>query len=90
MSWVLAFICATSVGQQFAQPVQLHRQRRIAALHPVGELEVLLDEGLRARNPAWGIRALEDVVREAQEAGLCLHTRVPMPANNLLLVFGRG
>ncbi len=47
------------------------------------------DQDLRRRNAAWGIRALEDVAREAQGAGLCLHTRVPMPANNLLLVFKR-
>ena len=48
------------------------------------------DQSLRARNPAWGIRALADVVREAQIAGLRLQTRVPMPANNLLLVFRRA
>jgi hypothetical protein len=52
-----------------------------------GNLE--FDRSLRIRNPAWGIRALEDVVREAQAAGLRLHTRIPMPANNLLLVFKR-
>jgi len=48
------------------------------------------DHDLRRRNPAWGIRALELVAREAQDAGLYLHTRVPMPANNLLLVFRRA
>ena len=47
------------------------------------------DQDLRRRNTAWGVRALEDVAREAQDAGLRLHTRVPMPANNLLLVFKR-
>lgn len=52
-----------------------------------GNLE--FDRSLRIRNPAWGIRALEDVVREARAAGLQLHARIPMPANNLLLVFKR-
>ena len=52
-----------------------------------GNLE--FDRNLRARNRAWGIRALEDVAHQAQAAGLCLHLRVPMPANNLLLVFRR-
>ena len=52
-----------------------------------GNLE--FDRSLRTRNPAWGIRALEDVVREARAAGLQLHARIPMPANNLLLVFKR-
>ena len=46
--------------------------------------------GLRARNPAWGIRTLEEVVQQAGLAGLHLHERVAMPANNLLLVWGRA
>lgn len=45
------------------------------------------DASLRARDPAWGIRALEDVVAEAGRHGLALAQRHPMPANNLLLVF---
>ena len=47
------------------------------------------DEDLRARNPAWGIRRLEDVVAQARRSGLALRERHAMPANNLLLVFGR-
>ncbi|RRH92620.1 DUF938 domain-containing protein [Variovorax beijingensis] len=46
------------------------------------------DEDLQARNPAWGIRRLEDVLAEAHRAGLALRERHAMPANNLLLVFG--
>jgi hypothetical protein len=45
---------------------------------------------LRARNPAWGLRRREDVSREAAKAGLALRERVVMPANNLLLVWGRS
>ena len=48
-----------------------------------------IDQSLRQRNPAWGIRRLEEVAQEAQHAGLRLHSRHAMPANNLLLVFGR-
>ncbi|HVR49965.1 MAG TPA: DUF938 domain-containing protein [Pseudorhodoferax sp.] len=48
------------------------------------------DGDLRRRNPAWGIRAREDVEREAGLAGLRLAQRFPMPANNLLLVFARA
>ena len=48
------------------------------------------DADLRRRNPAWGIRALEDVQREAAAAGLRLAQRHAMPANNLLLVFERA
>lgn len=45
------------------------------------------DESLRARDPSWGIRELEEVVAEASRAGLVLAQRHAMPANNLLLVF---
>jgi SAM-dependent methyltransferase len=48
------------------------------------------DASLRAANPAWGLRALQDVSHEAQQAGLVLQKRLVMPANNLLLVWGRG
>ncbi|MGJ7558068.1 DUF938 domain-containing protein [Variovorax sp. RB2P76] len=49
---------------------------------------VAFDESLRARNPAWGIRRLEDVKAQAHRSGLVLRERHAMPANNLLLVFG--
>jgi hypothetical protein len=45
---------------------------------------------LRQRNPAWGIRALDDVAQQAALGGLQLSQRIEMPANNLLLVFGRA
>ena len=48
------------------------------------------DQSLRARNPAWGIRHLADVAHEAAQAGLLLREQIAMPANNLLLVFGRA
>lgn len=50
---------------------------------------VAFDESLRARDPAWGIRVLDEVVAEAGRAGLVLAQRHAMPANNLLLVFTR-
>ena len=48
------------------------------------------DESLRARDPAWGIRRLDDVAKEAHRAGLMLHERHAMPANNLLLVWRKS
>jgi len=47
------------------------------------------DASLRDRDPAWGIRRREDVETEARRAGLVPRARHAMPANNLLLVFGR-
>lgn len=55
---------------------------------PTAPSNLAFDEDLRARNPAWGIRRIEDVVAEARRVGLALRERHAMPANNLLLVFG--
>lgn len=54
---------------------------------PPAPSNLAFDESLRARDPAWGIRRLEDVEEEAHRAGLRLRQRHAMPANNLLLVF---
>lgn len=45
------------------------------------------DRSLKARNPAWGVRALADVVALFDGAGFTLARRIDMPANNLSLVF---
>ena len=47
------------------------------------------DADLRARNPAWGLRCLEDVAREAEAVGLVLDRVLAMPANNLSVAFRR-
>ncbi len=47
------------------------------------------DESLRARNPEWGVRDVDDLEALAKDAGLTLADAVPMPANNLVLVFTR-
>jgi hypothetical protein len=56
---------------------------------PTSPGNLAFDQSLRARDPAWGIRHRRDVKAEAQRAGLALRERHAMPANNLLLVFGR-
>jgi hypothetical protein len=45
------------------------------------------DASLRERNPAWGLRAVEDVIALARQHGFDLDQRVAMPANNLSVVF---
>ena len=56
---------------------------------PPAPSNLAFDADLRQRDPAWGIRHLNDVCAEAETAGLQLVQRVTMPANNLLLAFGR-
>ena len=55
---------------------------------PTSEGNLSFDAGLRAQDPAWGIRRIEDVEKQASAAGLKLLARHAMPANNLLLVWG--
>jgi hypothetical protein len=50
---------------------------------------VAFDESLRARDPEWGIRRLEDVEEIAAGHGLVREARHAMPANNLLVVFSK-
>ncbi len=57
---------------------------------PTAPSNAAFDADLQARNPAWGLRRLQDVAQEAERAGLVLHERVEMPANNLLLAWRRG
>ncbi|MEO0464546.1 MAG: DUF938 domain-containing protein [Pseudomonadota bacterium] len=45
------------------------------------------DASLKARNPEWGIRNLEDMDALAQRYGLARTARHEMPANNLTLVY---
>ena len=48
------------------------------------------DASLRARNPLWGVRDLTDVSSLAKRHGFDLSETVPMPANNLSVIFRRA
>jgi len=48
------------------------------------------DADLRARNPQWGIRDLDEVTALAESQGLARLDTVEMPANNLSVIFRRG
>jgi SAM-dependent methyltransferase len=50
----------------------------------------VFDTSLRDSNPEWGVRDVADLERLAAAAGLALIETVEMPANNLILVFGRS
>ncbi|MFN3989938.1 MAG: DUF938 domain-containing protein [Erythrobacter sp.] len=45
------------------------------------------DQSLKARNPAWGLRHLDDVDGLAARHGFARTARYAMPANNLMLVY---
>ena len=57
---------------------------------PTAPSNLAFDASLRARNPEWGLRNLEDVEAEAQQRGLRLDRVVEMPANNLTVIFRRN
>jgi SAM-dependent methyltransferase len=48
------------------------------------------DRSLKSRNPAWGVRDLAEVAREAAAHGFTLEREFTMPANNLTVVFRRN
>lgn len=56
---------------------------------PTAPGNLCFDADLRARNPDWGLRAIDDVVARASDQGLALTRRIEMPANNLLLAFSQ-
>ncbi len=56
---------------------------------PTAPSNEAFDLSLKGRNPEWGLRHLEDVAGEAERNGLALEAVVPMPANNLSVIFRR-
>jgi len=47
------------------------------------------DATLRAQNPEWGVRDVDDLNLLARDARLTMAEILPMPANNLVLAFAR-
>lgn len=45
------------------------------------------DASLKSRDPSWGVRDLEEVIKVAEDCGLRHEKTVEMPANNLSVVF---
>ncbi|MBU0825964.1 MAG: DUF938 domain-containing protein [Alphaproteobacteria bacterium] len=54
---------------------------------PTTDSNIAFDASLRARDPAWGLRSIDDVKAAAAAAGLTFMERRVMPANNLMLLF---
>ena len=56
---------------------------------PTAPSNLAFDADLRRRNPAWGLRKVEDFEREAEKRGLLLEDQREMPANNRMLLLIR-
>ena len=67
-------------------PLYLYGAYRQANVETVPSNDAF-DGWLKAQNAEWGVRNLEDVAVEAENHGLELDILVPMPANNLSVVF---
>jgi SAM-dependent methyltransferase len=49
----------------------------------------VFDTSLRQQDAEWGVRDIADIEKLAAGVGLALIETLPMPANNMILVFGR-
>ena len=67
-------------------PLYLYGPYRQAGVETAPSNEAF-DADLRARNPEWGLRSVEQVTDEAGRHDLTLERVVAMPANNLSLLF---
>jgi hypothetical protein len=70
-------------------PLYLYGAYRRQGVETVASNESF-DLTLRQRNPAWGLRCLEDVEAVANQHGLYLDKAVDMPANNLSVIFRKN
>ena len=66
----------------------LYGPHKEGSVHTASSNEAF-DASLRARNPEWGVRELDDVKALAARHGIEFVERVAMPANNLIVVFRR-
>jgi hypothetical protein len=54
---------------------------------PATDSDAQFNDFLKGRDPAWGLRDLDQVAAAAKNHGLALFQRVDMPAGNLSLIF---
>ena len=57
---------------------------------PTAPSNLAFDADLRRRDPAWGLRRVEDFAEAAAQHGFALVETREMPANNLMLLFERN
>lgn len=69
-----------------AQPLITYGPYRLHGVH-TAESNTAFDQSLRARNPDWGVRDVDDLQQLADETGFDLDRQIAMPANNMTLVW---
>lgn len=62
----------------------------LAADTPTAESNEAFDASLKARNPDWGLRSVEQMDALAERCGFARAALVPMPANNISLFYKRA
>ena len=70
-------------------PLYLYGPYKFGGAHTAASNEAF-DASLRGRNPLWGVRDLDEVVRAAGSVGLVLEETVAMPANNFSVILRRA
>jgi hypothetical protein len=70
-------------------PLYLYGPYRVAGAH-ISKSNEEFDESLRARDPRWGVRDLDEIVEVALTHGFELARTEAMPANNLSVIFVRS
>lgn len=85
----LALLAGAAARLPVGGPLVLYGPYRVGGQH-TAESNARFDESLKARDPSWGVRDLEDVASAAAAVGLVLEERVAMPANNFTLVFRKA
>lgn len=84
----LALLEEAAVLLPSSGPLVLYGPFRVGGRHTAPSNEAF-DASLRARDPRWGVRDLDEVTALAEERGLVRDEVVPMPANNLTVVLRR-
>lgn len=69
--------------------VMLYGPYREGGKH-TAESNARFDAELRVRDPAWGVRDLDDVTKVAESCGFAFERRTEMPRDNLTVVFRKG
>ena len=79
-------LCRGTIRAGSGSPALFIWSLRPRGLHTAPS-NAVFDASLRERNSEWGVRDLDDVARVAAEHDLRLDSVVPMPANNLSVIF---